>query len=109
MKRLYEIVFGFIYGISISVASVVALGYFDWFRDPRKIAHGCNELGKCPFPWYGWPIMYAYILGPATLAVVVNWRAIGKWKLSKWLLVNAVFGVSCVIAYFVGTVLFERL
>jgi hypothetical protein len=50
LKRFAVGIAGFVYGLCITWISLLALSHLDWFRDPHKIARGCNELGKCLFP-----------------------------------------------------------
>lgn len=103
MKRCLVGFAGFVYGLLLTWASLVVLSRLDWLRDTHKIAHGCNELGKCAFPWYGWPVLYVCLLGPATLAAVTNIYAWRRWTLRRWTYYALALTVAVVAFYFAIT------
>jgi hypothetical protein len=108
VKRFTVSLVGFGYGLGITWVCIQLLEHFDWFRDPHKIVHGCHELGKCPFPWYGWPFLYAFIFGPATLAATINAYAWRRWSFNRWACCTAGAMVLCVALYFAVTIYLER-
>jgi hypothetical protein len=87
---------------------LIVLSNFGWFRDPKKIVHGCYELGKCSFPWYNWLILYVIIFGPATVAAAINACAWRRWTFKRWAYYTGLAMMLCVALYFVGTIILER-
>ncbi|WP_233828860.1 hypothetical protein [Paraburkholderia sp. ZP32-5] len=108
LKRLAAGIAGFGYGLGITWLCLIVLSHFGWFRAPHKITHGCNELGKCPFPLYNWLILYACIFGPATLALAINVYAWQRWSLKRWARYTGVAMIGCIALYFIATVLLSR-
>lgn len=108
MKRCVVSLAGIGYGLVITWACLIALSHFDWLRAPNKIAHGCHELGKCPFPWYNWPILYVVVFGPATVAAIINAYAWRRWSLQRWAYYTGSAMILCIALYFVATVVVER-
>jgi hypothetical protein len=107
VKRFAVGIGGFLYGLFITWLCLVELSRLDWFRDPHRITHGCTELGHCPFPWYNWPIVFAFILGPATVSAALNTYAWHRWSLKHWTCYAASM-TGLVVALYFGSAFFIR-
>lgn len=108
MKRFAVSLAGFGCGLIFTWACFITLSWLDWFRDPHKIVHGCHELGKCPFPWYNWPILYLAIFGPATMAAAINAYAWQRWPIKRWAYCTGGAIILCATLYLVSTMILER-
>lgn len=108
MKRLMVSLAGFGCGMVFTWACFLLLDRFGWFRDPHKIAHGCHELGKCAFSWYNWPILYVLVLGPATLATVINAYAWQRWPIKRWAYCTGAAMILWALLYPISTIILER-
>jgi hypothetical protein len=102
VKRFAFGVAGFLYGLIITWVCLAELSRLHEFRDPHKVVHGCTELDKCPFPWYGWLILGVYIFGPAALGAALNAYALHRWSVKRWGCYAALMTGVVVTLYFGG-------
>jgi len=66
---------------------------------PEGVAHGCNELGKCPVPWWWGALVISYLCGPAVAFGVLNAIAWKRWTLTRWALRGGAILVTTAALY----------
>ncbi|MGF7134532.1 hypothetical protein P3T40_006036 [Paraburkholderia sp. EB58] len=95
MKRCAVSFGGFAYGLCFTWLCLSVLSHFHWSRHHDRIATGCREIGKCPFPWWGWLFLSLYIFGPAIILAMINAVAWQRWSVRKW--ACSCFGVTVLV------------
>jgi hypothetical protein len=104
VKRLAVASGGFAYGLVLTWACLFMLSRLP-LHDTGRIATGCHEIGKCPFPWWGWLFMPVYLFGPAILLATINAIAWRKWPVSRWARCCAGLSVAAVALYCIDKLL----
>jgi hypothetical protein len=86
---------GFVYGFGLTLVCLSVLTHFHWTRQHDRIATGCNEIGKCLFPWWGWLFLISYFFGPAVILATISAVAWRRWSVGKW--ACSCFGVTVLV------------
>jgi hypothetical protein len=84
VKRCAVSLGGFAYGVGLTWVSLWVLGDFHWTRHQDRTVTGCHEIGKCPFPWWGWILLVSYLFGPSIILATLNAVAWHRWSVTKW-------------------------